>query len=488
MNSTKKIQGFLFLFLCGLLSFQAVSAQTYIRYIKPEDIGTKVLYADSVLTSITLPRGVGRLTNYPQINAAAYELNRVLQDPAKKVMQVWVCGSTSPDGLWADNVYLSRMRTESAASYLMAVTGIPEHMIHKESLNEDWNRLEELILDSDIPYKWEVLHIIRTMDWGVRKTALQKLDNGRVWRMLEREFFPELRCVRFAIYCKWDPSKPHLSAPVEEAYRPVSASYVPSSQKDTVYVRDTVYVIHETVHLTAPVAEPVVVTPPVSPQVTKEQVYEQYREKSIKEKPVKEKKYWDTPWRIGLKTNVLADAMVIPMGGLEFQLGSRVSLDLQGWRTEFNVFNRNDSNANVYGFTPEIRLWMKDRAMERGSFFGIHGRVAWYTLQWNDGYLYQNGYADDFATDAGNKNPAWSVGLTYGYAFALDKKAHWGLELVLGVGYGEYAQNLGIYNETKNSWDFHKHQNDAHIGITRAGINLTYRFSVRRVKPEYYER
>jgi len=485
MNNIKKTRGVLCALLCGLLSLQAMSAQTYIRYIKPEDIGTRALYADSVLTSITLPRGTARLFNYPQINAAAYELSRVLQDPDKKVMQVWVCGSTCPEGLWADNVELSRMRTESAADYIAAVTGIPEYMIHKESLNEDWARLEELVAKSDIPYKWEVLHIIRTKQWGERKTALRKLDNGRVWRILDREIFPQLRCVRFAIYCKWDPSKPHLSTPVEENYTPVSpSSSVPVSRKDTIYVRDTVYVIHETLTVDAPVAEPVEVVPPM----TAVQAYEQYREKSIKEKPVRDKKYWDTPWLIGLKTNLLADAMAIPMGGIEFQIGRRMSLDLQGWGTRYNIFNRNDADANVYGFTPELRFWIKDRAMERGSFFGVHGRVAWYTLQWNDGYLYQNGLMDVFATDAGNKSPAWSVGFTYGYSFALDRKAHWGLELVLGVGYGEYAQNLGVYNEERKGWDFSKHQDETHIGITRAGINLTYRFSTRRVKPEYYER
>lgn len=64
------------------------SAQTYVRYVKPEDFGTKTLYADSVLTSVRMPRGVGRLSNYPQINAAAYELSRVLQDPDKEPLNV----------------------------------------------------------------------------------------------------------------------------------------------------------------------------------------------------------------------------------------------------------------------------------------------------------------------------------------------------------------------------------------------------------------
>ena len=489
MNVLTRLQIFLLSAFCGFMFIQNLSAQTYVRYVKPEDFGTKTLYADSVLTSISMPRGVGRLSNYPQINAAAYELSRVLQDPDKELMQVWVCGSTSPDGLWGDNVDLCTMRTEAAAAYIRDVTGIPEHMIHKESLNEDWDRLAELVTASDLPYKYEVLYIIRAKKWGERKTALQKLDGGNVWKILERDFFPQLRCIRFAIFCKWDPSKPYLSAPKEE-------SYTLKARRDTVFVRDTVYLLRETIVSEIPskpevqvkvladtaAPAPVVVTE-TAPLVTKEQAYEQYRERSLKER-----KMWDTPYMIGIKTNLIADAMAIPLAGLEFQLGKHGSFDLQGWYTDYNIFCRTDENAHVYGVSPEFRWWVKDRAMERGSFFGIHGNVAWYTLQWTDGFLYQNGGKDQYSKNAGNSSPAWSVGITYGYCFALDRKAHWGLELLLGVGYGSYEHNRGLWNEAEKQWEIYDHSLNPHIGITKAGINLTYRFSARKVKPEYYNR
>ena len=473
MYILNRLQVFLLCAVCALLSWQSTSAQTYVRYVRPDDLGTKTLYADSILTSIKLPHGVGRLANYPKINAAAYELSRVLQDPDKELMQVWVCGSTSPDGLWGDNVELSTIRTESAAAYISEITGISPDRIHKESLNEDWDRLAELVSASDIPYKYEVLYIIRTKTWGERKRALQALDNGRIWKILEKDFFPELRCVRFAIFCKWDPTKPYLAAPEQEKEVVVSNS-------DTVYVRDTVYVVKETLVMNVP-EENTVEPAPQPKNVIPSDAYNQYRQKSIKEK-----KYWDTPWKMGIKTNVLADAMAIGMGGIEFQIGKKVSIDLSGWYTNYNMFCKEDKNTNVYGVTPEIRWWVNDRAMERGSFFGIHGRAAWYTLQWTDGYLYQNGMADDYNGNAGSNSPAWSIGLTYGYSFALDKKANWGVELLLGLGYGNYSQNRGVWNEVESKWLIYDSKNNTHIGITRAAINLTYRFSLRKVKPEYY--
>lgn len=491
---TGKVGG-LVAFLLMLTAGWSASAQSHIRYVKPEDFGTKTLYADSVLTSITLPQGVSRLSNYYKFNMAAFELFQVLENPEIELMQVWVCGSASPDGLWGDNVKLSKARTDNAVQYIKSVMNIPDYMIHAESLNEDWDRLSELVQASDLPYKYEVLYIIRTKNWGERKQALQKLDGGNVWRILEKDFFPLLRCVRFAIFCKWDPSKPYLSAPATPVKQqpmavpapqpvPVAQPVIEKPESaDTVYVRDTVVIIKETVVKEQAIPAPVVETPDPAPS-QKEAAYQEYRRKSLD----KERKLHDTPWFIGLKTNLLADAMAVPMGGFEFQLGKRVSLDLQGWYTKYNVFCKEDNQTNVYGITPEIRWWSKGVAMERGSFFGIHASAAWYTLQWKDGFLYQNGKDGQYSTTAGDHTPAWSVGLTYGYSFALDRKARWGLEFVLGVGYGNYSQNLGAWSETDKKWYIYEHQNNTHTGITKAGINLTYRFSTRRVNPKYYDR
>ena len=54
-------QGLLLAALCGILFTISTNAQTYVRYINQEDLDSKVLYADSVLTSIALPHGVSRL-------------------------------------------------------------------------------------------------------------------------------------------------------------------------------------------------------------------------------------------------------------------------------------------------------------------------------------------------------------------------------------------------------------------------------------------
>ena len=476
---------FLLSIMCSYVFAESVSAQTYVRYVKPADLSTDVVYADSVLTSIELPKGIAKLSNYPKFNMAALELAKVLQDPDKELLQVWVCGSTSPDGLWADNVRLSQARTDAAVSYIKSLIRIPDSKIHKESLNEDWDRLAELVAESDMPFKDEVLYIIRNKAWGERKTALQKLGGGTVWKILEKEYFPMLRCVRFAIYCRWEPTKPYLSVPdAPECELPVQECMLP--QKDTIYIRDTVYYFKETVLVGK---ETPVETSHVEPQI--QETYEQYRRKSLD----REKKMHDTPWMMGFKTNLLADAIVVPTLGVEFQLGRHLSLDIQGWKTDYNVFTGQSSYTNVYGFSPEIRWWIGDRIMRKGSFIGLHGRCMWYNLVWKDGVFYQNGPDRWILTDQGryrdpgNMTPAWSVGLTYGYSLGLGRKGHWGIEFLLGVGYGKYQQNLAVTDDrgVLVFLDEGGHQDKTCLGITRAGINLTYRFSLRKVNPDYYE-
>ena len=456
MKLTIRLQTFLLTLLLNFVAYSA-DAQTYVRYVKPEDLSTKVVYADSVLTSIILPRGISKPADYPKFNAAAYELSEVLKDPSKELLQVWVCGSASPDGLWGYNVKLSQERTDAAASYLKEVLGIPDSMIHKESLNEDWDRLYELVVASDIPCREDVLRIINTKTWGARKTALQKLQNGKVWDILVRDFFPKLRCVRFAIYCKWDQSKPYLTSPEPVIIRDTVFVKEKVPCRDTVYVRDTIVVVKENI-----VVAPVEATP--------EQVYEEYREESLKKS--RRQIDWLRPHVMAVKTNLLSDAAAIPSLGLEVQLARWLSLDVQGGHGFYNMFNRADREMTCYGVSPELRFWFGEHAMQRGGFLGIHGNCEWYSLAWTDGLSYRNV----------PKTPAWSVGLTYGYTFCLDKKAHWGLEFLFGAGYGRYLQNTGTRGEDGIITYDETPKFKEHFGLTKVGINLVYRFSLARKK------
>ncbi len=458
------------MFLAVQLNMGA-QAQSYVRFVVPSDLGTKTLFSDDVLPSIILPKGVSRVDNNQQVRDAAFELMDILRDPSVKLLSVYVCGSASPEGLWQNNVKLSDARTSATAEYLRHVTGIPMGLIHEESLNEDWDRLYELVEASDIDYKEEVLYIIRTKDWGDRKTALQRLAGGRVWEVLLEDFFPQLRCVRIAFYCLWDESRPYMNKPAAPVKPEVA-------RVDTVYVKDTVYYTKETVYVP-------------QEQTSETDVYSDYREENNSRRPVH-----DTPWMMGFKTNLLTDAIVVPGVGVEFQIGNKFSLDLSGWYTGGPVQNilHPSEYTNAYSVSPELRWWFGNRTMQKGHFLGIHGNFAWYSIEWEkpDGtrILYQNGLAQNFAdVENGLESPVWSAGLTYGYSLGFGRKGHWGLEFVAGLGYMKNVQNVGVWSEVPTpAWYFSHNESRSSFGLTKIGINLTYRFSFRKVKSEYYDR
>ena len=181
-------------------------------------------------------------------------------------------------------------------------------------------------------------------------------------------------------------------------------------------------------------------------------------------------RYEISSWRLGLKTNLLADAVLPANLGIEFELSDHLSLDVNGGFSQTNVISP-CKDTRVYGVTPELRYWPKS-AMRKGHFFGLHSNIAWFTLKGSDGLLYQN---------ISNREPAWCVGLTYGYLIGFGKNDRWGLELFLGAGYGHYVQKVGKLSPLDNQWYRTEVQEKRHLGLTRAGVNLVYRFDMKKV-------
>lgn len=411
-----------------------------------------IIKADTVSSYITLPRGTAAVMNDYGFNDSVIRLFGILEKNGCELIRATVSGSASPDGLWGNNIALSKARMDNAAEYLRKTMGVPAHKIERQDLMEDWKRLEEMVSSSDLPYKEEVLRIIRTKTWGERKTALRQLDGGSVWNILEEYFFPLLRCVKVTLLYKGNIRQEETCCPKEERV----------TVTDTIYVRDTVYLMKEPV-------------PEVNVPVEETYTYEDCG-----------RRLHTSPWMMGFKTNLLSDAVAIPSVGMEIQLARHLSLDIAGWGTEYNLFVPEDESASFYGVAPELRWWFGDRTMMKGSYLGVHGSVAWYTLEWRNGILYQNGPKDvweDGYHDAGNSDPVWSAGITYGYSLGLGRKARWGLEFYIGAGYMSIRQNTASRNSL-GLWQLKEHQSIDGFGITKAGINLTYRFSLRRWEPE----
>ncbi len=101
------------------------------------------------------------------------------------------------------------------------------------SLGVDWDGLERLVEQSDMPHRDTVLHILRhTPEWvltnGVvtdsRKRQLGMLAGGSPWRYMERHFFPSLRCSHLRVY---------TDGPLQAA---TDGAAIPCPVQDTIYI------------------------------------------------------------------------------------------------------------------------------------------------------------------------------------------------------------------------------------------------------------
>lgn len=430
------------IFFLLMMSVCTMSGRTYQR-----------AKTDTLSSYVVLPRGTVHVSRNPEFAKVVADMFGTLEESGAELVKIVVSGSSSPDGLWGNNIALSKGRTDAAVAYLKSVKKIPSYKILAIDLMEDWGGLEKMVASSDLPHKDEVLEIIRTKTWGERKTALKELDGRNVWSILEKEYFPKLRSVRLDMVYKGSVSKPALCPDK------------PKSVVDTVYVTDTVYVYKE---VCKKKEESVQVFEPVddTPEIPLERVSEAS----------------EYPWMFGIKTNLLMDAAVVPTLGIEMQLSRHLSLDLQSFATKYNVLVPSDENVEVFGISPEIRWWFGDGIMSKGSFIGLHANVLWYSLQLRNGRLYQSGSMDmwnDGYYSVATSDPAWMAGLTYGYSLGLGKEKRWGLEFVVGAGYLSVGQNAAE-RDALGKWQLKEHQNLNGISITKLGVNLTYRFAFKK--------
>lgn len=172
--------------------------------------------------------------------------------------------------------------------------------------------------------------------------------------------------------------------------------------------------------------------------------------------------------KYALKTNILYDATASPNLGVEIGIAPKWTAELSGGLNLWKFSN--NKQWRHYLIQPEVRYWLCDRF--GGHFFGfaLHGG------QYNIGGF--NGRWNLLGTDArklaDHRYQGWfaGAGVSYGYAFMLDK--HWNLEAEVGVGYSytryDMFQCTGCGKKIKSDRPHN------YVGPTKAAINIVYVF------------
>ena len=330
-----------------------------------------------------------------------------------EIVSVKLYGAASPEGGIDYNKGLSKRRADRIASYISEIGGgriFPEVV----AVGRDWSGLYALAVDDcELPSREATLDLLRRLAIPNDKESedrmfaqLKVLDGGKPYRYMYGRLFPELR---------------KAGVKVVAVYR------VDDLVSDGRVSLETSFVEPSGISISSKV-----------------DVMQEVRKK---------------PWYVGVKTNMLYDALLVPNGGLEIYLGKNWSIDAY-WMYAWWKSDRVHNYWRTYGGDVELRKWLGSAA-RRKPLTGHHiGAYAWIVTY--DFELGGRGYLAD--------RWSYAAGVSYGYSLPVAKRLN--IDFSMGLGYmgGEYKEYLPqdghyVWQSTKRRhW----------IGPTKAEISLVW--------------
>lgn len=171
--------------------------------------------------------------------------------------------------------------------------------------------------------------------------------------------------------------------------------------------------------------------------------------------------------KVGLKTNLVNDALLSPNIGIEVGLAKKWTLDLSG---ELNLWKIKEHTWKHAYFQPEARYWFCQRFS--GHFIGVHALGGIYNF--GDIDLNFKFLGSDFSKLKDQRYEGWAAGAGFAYGYAWPVAKHWNIEAELGVGwlYTRYDSYPCAVCGTKLE-DNRPHN---YVGLTKLAVNLVYIF------------
>lgn len=352
-------------------------------------------------------------------------LSNVMNDESLELLEISLCGSASPDGGFNVNRRLALERSVALENYVREHVTISDDIISRCEGFIAWERLTELVENSDMPHKAEAVDVLRNVpestydDNGVlvdsRKKHLMELQYGRTWNYMYRYFFGEIRNASVILVTVIQ--KPEVKQELQEE----KTEALPPTDELVADEPETIMPIPEVI----------------------------------------------TPFYMALKSNMLYDLLAVPNVGAEFYLGKNWSV---GGNWMYGWWDKDSKHRywRIYGGDLSVRKWFGEAANEKpltGHHLGVYGQIFTYDFEFG-GKGYMGGKPGGTLWDKMN----YAMGVEYGYSLPIARRLN--VDFNIGVGYwgGKYYE----YTPLDGHYVWQATKNRHWFGPTKAEVSLVW--------------
>ncbi|KKB51444.1 hypothetical protein HMPREF1212_02174 [Parabacteroides sp. HGS0025] len=177
-----------------------------INYITPDEKLTPKVVSQHLSVYVDYPAGGVSVNpkygnNQAELVKLGEHLKPLLQSGDGGITKIRITGYASPDGGTKENERLAGNRSIQFKTYLLKQFNLPDNgLVTVDWVGEDWDGLKELIAKSDKKYSSRVLAIFQlTDDPDSRRKQIRAMDNGAVYKDIEKSFFGRLRRMELTV-------------------------------------------------------------------------------------------------------------------------------------------------------------------------------------------------------------------------------------------------------------------------------------------------
>ena len=375
-------------------------------------------------------------------------------------------GSASPEGGVKNNTRLAHQRAKALVKVLSKYIPLPDSLVEERYINEDYAGLRRLLEEKPTAYSQQVLSILKKyedQDAQV-KQALQRLNGGKTWRLLLRDYFPELRASRLVLFVSKKGSIP-LGVPADIAGGTKVPADLQSAGKQAVTNEQAT--MDTTLVSSVDTADCKSAAPPTGQDSLQ-----------VEARP-------SAHPSLNIKTNVLYDlALFVPQFGyaptpnlaIEYlpksgHITPVLELTWSPWRND----NRSKTWI-IHNFLLEGRYYIIGDAFT-GHYIAAYTNLGTYDLQFNSTKAY--------LADKWGKTYGFGLGWGYVKRFTSESRWKWEVNAALGFLHSDYdkyhdAESWAEPGNTYFNWhenpaDYHRYKNHLNYwGVTRLGFSISY--------------